>query len=131
MENVPGSCLLDEGNGSIERVDFDGGNRRTIVPRGAFTTGKQLTADFNADKLDWCDREGMQVLSCDLDGRNLQTLIVAGSGDDAAGDARSHPVSVAVDPTRRMIYWSQKGAPNAGQGHIFRAPIDTARPQRR
>src|SRR6185369_99912 len=111
-------------NGSIERVDFDGGNRRTIVPRGAFTTGKQLTADFGAGKLYWCDREGMQVLSCDLDGSNLQTLIVAGIGDEAASDARNHPVGVAVDPIRRLIYWSQKGAPNAGEGRIFRAPID-------
>jgi hypothetical protein len=111
-------------NGSIERVDFDGGNRCTIVPRGAFTTGKQLTADFADGKLYWCDREGMQVLRCDLDGSNLQTLIVAGVGEHAARDARNHPVGVAVDPNRRMIYWSQKGAPNAGEGRIFRAPID-------
>jgi hypothetical protein len=111
-------------NGSVERVDFDGGNRRTIVPRGAFTTGKQLTADFAEGKLYWCDREGMQVLRCDLDGSNLETVVVAGIGDDAAGDARNHPVGVAVDPVRRMIYWSQKGAPNAGEGRIFRAPID-------
>jgi hypothetical protein len=111
-------------NGSIERVDFDGGNRRTIVPRGTFTTGKQLTADFADGKLYWCDREGMQVLRCDLDGSNVETLIVTGIGDEAARDARNHPVGVAVDPIRRMIYWSQKGAPNAGQGRIFRAPID-------
>lgn len=111
-------------NGSIERVDFDGGNRCTIVPRGTFTTGKQLTADFADGKLYWCDREGMQVLRCDLDGSNLQTLIVAGIGEDAARDPRNHPVGVAVDPIRRLLYWSQKGAPNAGQGRIFRAPLD-------
>ena len=37
-------------NGSLERADLDGGNRVTIVPRGAFTTGKQLTADFDAGR---------------------------------------------------------------------------------
>src|SRR4051812_2714220 len=66
----------------------------------------------------------MQVLRCDLDGSNLETLIVAATGDAAARDARNHPVGVAVDAGRRMLYWTQKGAPNAGQGRIFRAPID-------
>ena len=55
-------------NGSLERADLDGSHRVTIVPRGAFTTGKQLAADFDAGVLYWCDREGMQVLSCNLDG---------------------------------------------------------------
>jgi hypothetical protein len=113
-------------NGSIERVDFDGSHRRTIVPRGAFTTGKQLTADFAAGKLYWCDREGMQVLRCDLDGSRLETLVAAGIGDDAR-DARNHCVGIAVDLDRRLIYWSQKGAPDAGQGRIFRAPIEIPR----
>lgn len=111
-------------DGSIERVDLDGGHRRTLLAPGAFTTGKQLTADFAAGRLYWCDREGMQVLTCDLDGSNLRTLVVTGIGDEAARDPRNHPVGVAVDPVRRLIYWSQKGAPNAGDGRIFRAPID-------
>jgi sugar lactone lactonase YvrE len=111
-------------NGSIERVDLDGTNRQTIVARGAFTTGKQLTADFADGKLYWADREGMQLLRCDLDGSNLETLVVAAVGDDAAPDARNHCIGVAVDPRRRLIYWSQKGAPNAGQGRIFRAALD-------
>ena len=25
---------------------------------------------------------------------------------------------------RRLLYWTQKGAPNAGEGRIFRAPLD-------
>ena len=59
-------------NGSLERADLDGSNRVTIVPRGTFTTGKQLAADFEAGVLYWCDREGMQVLSCNLDGSGLR-----------------------------------------------------------
>ena len=110
-------------NGSIERVDLDGGNRRTVVPRGTFTTGKQLTADFAEKKLYWCDREGMQVLRCDLDGSNVEALVIAGEGDENL-DERSHCVGIAVDTTQRMIYWSQKGPPDAGQGRIRRAPID-------
>jgi hypothetical protein len=38
-QNAP-SRTSSTGNGSIELVDVDGSNRRTIVPRGAFTTGK-------------------------------------------------------------------------------------------
>ena len=104
-------------NGSLERVNLDGSDRRTIVPRGAFTTGKQLTADFDAGLLYWCDREGMQVLRCRLDGSELETLVVAGTD---AQDARNHCVGIAVDPVNRLVYWTQKGASDAGQGRIFR-----------
>ncbi len=105
-------------NGSLERVNLDGSDRRTIVPRGAFTTGKQLTADLDAGLLYWCDREGMQVLRCRLDGSGLETLVVAGTD---AQDARNHCVGIAVDPVNRLVYWTQKGAPDAGQGRIFRS----------
>src|SRR5262249_6983151 len=48
-------------DGSIERVDLDGKNRRTIVAEGATFTPKQLTLDKKGRKLYWCDREGMRV----------------------------------------------------------------------
>ncbi|MBF6330308.1 hypothetical protein [Nocardia transvalensis] len=112
-------------SGSLERVDFDGRNRRTIVPRGGFTTGKQLTADFAEGKLYWCDREGMQVLRCDLDGSHLEPLVVVATGDEAARDSRNHCVGIAIDPRNRLVYWTQKGSTTAAEGRIFRAPIDT------
>jgi hypothetical protein len=111
-------------NGSLERADLDGGNRVTVVPRGAFTTGKQLTADFERGVLYWCDREGMQVLCCHLDGSELRPLVVPAVGDEAAHIERNHCVGIAVDADRRLLYWTQKGAPNAGEGRIFRAALD-------
>ena len=111
-------------NGSLERADLDGGNRVTIVSRAAFTTGKQLTADFDEGVLYWCDREGMQVLSCNLDGSDLRALVVTAVGEEAAHIDRNHCVGIAVDLHRRLLYWTQKGAPNAGEGRIFRAPLD-------
>jgi hypothetical protein len=111
-------------NGSLERADLDGGNRITIVPRGGFTCGKQLTADFEEGVLYWCDREGLQVLRCNLDGSDLRPLVVTGIGDDEAHIERNHCVGIAVDVDRRLLYWTQKGAPNAGEGRIFRAPLD-------
>jgi hypothetical protein len=111
-------------NGSLERADLDGGNRVTVVPRGAFTAGKQLTADFERGVLYWCDREGMQVLRCNLDGSGLRALVVSAVGAEAARDARNHPVGIAIDVDRRLLYWTQKGAPNGGEGRIFRGPLD-------
>ena len=72
----------------------------------------------------WCDREGMQVLRCNLDGSDLRPLVVTGVGDDEAHIERNHCVGIAVDVDRRLLYWTQKGAPNAGEGRIFRAPLD-------
>jgi hypothetical protein len=111
-------------NGSLERADLDGSNRVTIVPRGTFTTGKQLAADFEAGVLYWCDREGMQVLSCNLDGSELRPLVVPAVGEEAAQTISNHCVGIAVDLDRRLLYWTQKGAPKAGEGRIFRAPLD-------
>jgi hypothetical protein len=113
-------------NGSLERADLDGGNRVTIVPRGAFTTGKQLAADWEAGVLYWCDREGMQVLSCNLDGSDLRPLVVPAVGEKAAQTIANHCVGIAVDLDRRLLYWTQKGAPKAGEGRVFRAPLDLA-----
>ncbi|ORW91690.1 hypothetical protein AWB92_17605 [Mycobacterium sp. IEC1808] len=111
-------------NGSLERADLDGTNRVTIVPRGAFTTGKQLAADWQAGVLYWCDREGMQVLTCNLDGSDLRPLVVTGVGEEDAQTIAYHCVGIAVDLERRLLYWTQKGAPKAGEGRIFRAPLD-------
>ncbi|MFB8003986.1 hypothetical protein [Nocardia sp. NPDC056000] len=110
-------------NGKIERVDFAGEQRTTIVPAGGFTTGKQLTADFAAGRLYWCDREGMQVLTCDLDGGDLHALVVTGEGPEDAEVVRNWPVGICLDLDRRLLYWTQKGASKAGDGRIFRAPL--------
>jgi hypothetical protein len=124
----PGSALPGDAaytrNGSLQRADLDGGNRVTVVPRGTFTCGKQLTADFDEGVLYWCDREGMQVLRCNLDGSQLRALVVPAVGEDQARIERNHCVGIAVDVDRRLLYWTQKGAPNAGAGRIFRAPLD-------
>ncbi|MEU4809632.1 hypothetical protein AB0H20_10550 [Nocardia fluminea] len=111
-------------NGSIERVDLDGGNRTTIVPIGAFTTGKQLAADFEAGRLYWCDREGMQILTCDLDGDDLRALVVTGDADADAFLPRNWCVGICLDLDRRLLYWTQKGASKGGEGRIFRVRMD-------
>ncbi|MFI5280712.1 MAG: 3-hydroxyacyl-CoA dehydrogenase [Gemmatimonadales bacterium] len=109
-------------DGSIERVGLDGSHRRTIVPVGVTHTPKQL--QLAGDKLYWCDREGMKVMRCNLDGTQVETLVSTGSGDEDSKDPRNWCVGIAVDPVHRQFYWTQKGGDNANEGRIFRAALD-------
>jgi hypothetical protein len=117
-------------DGSIERADLDGRNRRTIVPEGATFTPKQMHLEKPGGKLYWCDREGMRVMRSSLDGSHIETLV-----DTSQGDARPGPdqtkwcVGITVDSTRGQIYWTQKGPDNAGKGRILRAGIEIPKGQ--
>ncbi|MET7977063.1 3-hydroxyacyl-CoA dehydrogenase [Streptomyces mirabilis] len=113
-----------ENDGSIERVDLDGGNRTTIVPSGGTHTPKQLHFEAAGRKLYWGDREGMRVMRCDLDGQNVETLVQTGQGEDDRCDETKWCVGVAVDPVGGHLYWTQKGPSDAGLGKVLRAGID-------
>ena len=111
-------------DGSIERADLDGGDRRVIVPPGVTHTPKQIHVDEHSGKLYWCDREGMRVMRTNLDGSQVATLVEAGSGQTDRSDQARWCVGVTTDPELQKIYWTQKGPSNAGQGRILRANID-------
>ena len=115
-------------DGSIERVDLDGQNRKKIVPEGGTFTPKQLHLEKKSGKLYWCDREGMRVMRANLDGSNIETLVDTSNGGARPGtDQRNGTqlcVGITVDPDRGQFYWTQKGPANAGKGRIFRAKID-------
>jgi DNA-binding beta-propeller fold protein YncE len=112
-------------DGAIERADFDGRNRKTIVPQGGTFTPKQLQLEMKSGKLYWCDREGMRVMRANLDGSNVETLVDTSQGDPRPGpDATKWCVGVAVDADGGKVYWTQKGPDNAGKGRICRAGID-------
>jgi hypothetical protein len=111
-------------DGSIERADLDGGNRRVIVPQGVTHTPKQIHLDKQNGKLYWCDREGMRVMRANLDGSQVETLVETGRGDKDQRDATRWCVGITIDPKFRKIYWTQKGPDNAGLGSLRRANID-------
>jgi len=111
-------------DGSIERVDLDGGNRTTIVSSGGTYTPKQLHFDAVSRKLYWSDREGMRVMRCNLDGSDVETLVQTGHGDEDRRDEMNWCVGVAVDHVGGHVYWTQKGPSDAGLGRILRAGID-------
>ena len=111
-------------DGSIERADLDGGNRRVIVPQGVTHTPKQIHLDKDNGKLYWCDREGMRVMRANLDGSQVETLVETGRGDKDQRDQARWCVGITIDPKLQKIYWTQKGPNNAGQGRILRANIE-------
>jgi sugar lactone lactonase YvrE len=74
-------------DGSIERADLDGGNRKVIIPLDVTHTPKQLHLEKGSGKLYWCDREGMRVMRANLDGTNVETLVKTGEGENDRGDA--------------------------------------------
>jgi len=119
--------VLSRNDGSIERVDLDGRNHKTIIPQGATFTPKQLQLDRRNGKLYWCDREGMRVMRANLDGSVIETLVQTGSTEADRRDQTRWCVGIALDLARQQIYWTQKGPDNAGRGRILRAGIDIPR----
>jgi hypothetical protein len=112
-------------DGSIERANLlDGKNRKVIVPRGATFTPKQIQLDKKSGKLYWCDREGMRVMRCNLDGSQIETLVETGRGDADRRDQTRWCVGITIDPVHQQIYWTQKGPDNGEKGRIFRAGIE-------
>ena len=111
-------------DGSIERADIDGGNRRFIIPEGGTFTPKQLHLEKGSEKLYWSDREGMRVMRANLDGSQVETLIQTGEGEGDRHDPSNWCVGITVDPIRGQMYWTQKGADDSERGRIFRANIN-------
>jgi hypothetical protein len=114
-------------DGSIERADLDGDNRRFIIPEGGSFTPKQLHLEKTSGKLYWSDREGMRVMRANLDGSRVETLIQTGEGEGDRHDPSNWCVGVTVDPIRGQMYWTQKGADGSDRGRIFRAGIEMPR----
>jgi sugar lactone lactonase YvrE len=110
-------------DGSIERADVDGKNRKVIVPKGVTFTPKQIHLDKRSGKLYWCDREGMRVMRSNLDGSQIETLVETGRGDVDRRDQTRWCVGITIDPVRQQIYWTQKGPDNGEQGRLFRAGL--------
>jgi hypothetical protein len=123
-----GIPYLDDG--SLERADLDGKNRKVIVPEGRTFTPKQLHLDKKNGKLYWCDREGMRVMRANVDGSNIETLVDTSAGDARPGkDIKKWCVGITVDVERGHFYWTQKGPEKGNQGRIFRANIEMPKGQ--
>ena len=116
--------IPSENDGSIERADIDGKNRKVVVPQGITHTPKQIHLDKKNGKLYWCDREGMRVMRSNLDGSQIETLVEAGRGDADRHDQTRWCVGITLDPKLGKMYWTQKGPTKGNKGRIFRANIE-------
>src|SRR5262245_56470109 len=110
-------------DGSIERADLDGRNRRTVVGDGAIFTPKQLHLDKEHGLLYWSDREGMRVMRSRLDGSAVETLIQTGEGEKDRADLTRWCVGITVDSQGGHFYVTQKGPDEGGAGKLRRAGI--------
>ena len=110
-------------DGTILSAKLDGTDLTTIVPSGGTFTPKQLTIDAAHGQLYWSDREGMRVMRCNLDGSKLEALVTIAEGDSARSVDANWAVGIGLDLAGGYVYWTQKGADNAGQGSLRRAPI--------
>src|ERR1700683_4366109 len=111
-------------DGSIERADIDGRNRKVVIPQGNTHTPKQIQLDKKNGKLYWCDREGMRVMRSNFDGSQIETLVETGRGDKDRLDATRWCVGITIDPKFQKIYWTQKGPTKGGLGSLCRANIN-------
>lgn len=113
-------------DGSVSSSALDGSDIQTVIPSGGVHTPKQLVIDDAAQKIYFCDREGMSVHRCDFDGSNHEVLVRRGNPkiESEKADQTRWCVGITLDGKSRHVYWTQKGFSKAGKGRIFRAPLD-------
>mgnify|MGYP000921824245 CR=1 FL=1 len=118
-----------EDDGSVFRTNLDGSHFTTLVPKGGTFTAKQMKLDEKHGKMYWSDREGMRIQRANLDGSNVETLVVTGKGDKDRADAANWCVGIALDIEGGKVYWTQKGGDNAFKGTIRRASLEIPKGQ--
>jgi DNA-binding beta-propeller fold protein YncE len=112
-------------DGSVLVFDRQENTTKELVSKGSINTPKQLALDTVANKIYFCDREGLSVYRCNFDGSQLEKIVQAGNPNDSkeAADARNWCVGITVAPKLGKFYWTQKGPSKSGQGRIFSANI--------
>lgn len=118
--------LVAENNGTVKSCELDGRDVRTIIPPGSIHTPKQIIVHEPSQKLYVCDREGLRVMRCNLDGTNLETIVQTGDWrkEQDKADKTKWCVGIAVSATEGKFFWTQKGPSKGMQGRIFAANID-------
>lgn len=113
-------------DGAVWSAHWDGSDVCNVLPPGTLITPKQLVVDQSGNRLYVCDREGLRIVRCHLDGSRLEDVVR--TGDPANAEHRADPmrycVGLAIDWHHRIMYWTQKGPPKGNKGRIFRASID-------
>lgn len=114
-------------DGSVESCKVDGSDHRILINNGLITTPKQITGDSDKGRIFWCDREGMAIMSSNIDGSNFQTLLQY--EQDNVDPVEKYCVGISLDPKKDFLYWTQKGPSKGGKGKILRKKLDEAQIQ--
>ena len=98
-------------DGSVHSCRLDGTDLKTVVPAGTFNTPKQLVLDPVRRKIYLCDREGLRIVRCALDGSHVESLIETGDPNvnEQKLDQMRWCVGLAIDWKKGKMYWTQKG----------------------
>lgn len=114
-------------DGRVLSSALDGSDIQTIIPAGKIHTPKQLIVEPMSQKIYVCDREGLRVFRCNLDGSDLEVIVQTGdfANEGEKQDMSRWCVGIAVSPKLNTFFWTQKGTPKGGQGRIFSANIET------
>ncbi|KAM0722108.1 hypothetical protein Q7P37_001549 [Cladosporium fusiforme] len=113
-------------DGTVQSAKLDGSGVQTVVKAGDVHTPKQLHIDQSTKKLYFCDREGLRVLRCNLDGSERETLVQTGDWQYEPGkvaDQHNWPVGITVSQRLGKLLWTQKGGSKASDGTIYAAPL--------
>lgn len=115
-----------ENDGVVQSCKLDGTDIQTVVPSGSVHTPKQLIIDQENSKLYFCDREGMRVMRCNLDGSELDVLVKTGDFENKedAEDQTKWCVGISINKKEGKFYWTQKGLSKGNKGKILRANIE-------
>ena len=114
-----------QNDGAVYSAKLDGSDVQTVVASGDVHTPKQCVVDQQAEKLYFCDREGMRVMRVNLDGSDLETIVQNGDWrTDGIIDQLKWCVGIAVSQQSRKVFWTQKGYSKAGTGKIHAVSLD-------
>lgn len=114
-------------DGTILSAKLDGSDLHTVVPAGKVHTPKQLHIDQVSKKLYFCDREGLRVMRCNLDGSEHETLIQNGSWEsepEKVANQHNWPVGITVSHKLGKLLWTQKGGSKVSNGTIYSASLE-------
>ena len=98
-------------DGSVWSATTCGDSIRNTLSAGVLNTPKKIAIDALGRKLYICDREGLRIVRCNLDGSGLEDLVLTGDANDASHrrDQTRWCVGLALHRDSGKIYWTQKG----------------------
>ncbi|RMZ78005.1 hypothetical protein DV737_g4122, partial [Chaetothyriales sp. CBS 132003] len=114
-------------DGSIQSSNLDGSDVKYVVKPGEVHTPKQTFIDQDANKIYYCDREGLRVWRCNLDGTGQEVIFKSGDWQkepEKGANPTYWPVGIAISKKLNKFFWTQKGHSKASEGRIFAASLD-------